>query len=351
MDGDDGDLVFDFEEDLDAAADAASYGSAASATATAPALPSSYDHGPAAVRPRHDQGRGSSPETMIHEMDGDVGDLVFDFEDDLDAAADAAAAGSGSVALGAASALPSSDDLGPAAVGHRHDQGLGSRCSRQTVCPYWLLGVCMMGDSCEFLHEYDLDRMPVCHYLHSYGYCRLPDCVFKHNTEHLEEYSMYNVGFCPYCPHCQYRHVKKPGSPPPAEEVVKKHQQMNSLNYGSSSGIYQPRENNSNQQEKPQVQHGLVLKNQNLAANATHVVQEPAAHHVQTANPQHVPPHIQQQQQHNAQLQGVPNGSSSSPLPQGQSRYSVVKSCKMENLEISVQQGIWASPKAVTMSF
>jgi cleavage and polyadenylation specificity factor subunit 4 len=48
----------------------------------------------------------------------------------------------------------------------------------------------MMGDSCEFLHEYDLDRMPACHYLHSYGYCRLPDCVFKHNTEHLEEYSM-----------------------------------------------------------------------------------------------------------------------------------------------------------------
>jgi hypothetical protein len=189
MDVDDGDLVFDFEEDLDADADtdadAASYGSAASATATAPALPSSYDHGPAAVRPRHDQGRGSSPGTMIHEMDGDVSDLVFDFEEDLDAAA-----GSGSVALGAASALPSSDDLGPAAVGHRHDQGLGSRSSRQTVCPYWLLGVCMMGDSCEFLHEYDLDRMPACHYLHSYGYCRLPDCVFKHNTEHLEEYSM-----------------------------------------------------------------------------------------------------------------------------------------------------------------
>ncbi|KAM0837474.1 hypothetical protein ACQ4PT_061631 [Festuca glaucescens] len=193
MDGDDGDLVFDFEDDLDADADAdaASYGSAASATA--PALPSSYDLGPAAVRPRHDQGRGSSPETMIHEMDGDVGDLVFDFEDDLDAAAAAAAAaaaGSGSVALGAASALPSSYDLGPAAVGHRHDQGLGSRSSRQTVCPFWLQALCMKGDSCEFLHQYDLDRMPVCHFFHSYGYCRLQDCVFKHNTEHVEEYSM-----------------------------------------------------------------------------------------------------------------------------------------------------------------
>jgi hypothetical protein len=102
---------------------------------------------------------------------------------------------------------------------------------------------------------------------------------------------------------------------------------MDSVYYGSSSGIYQPGDNNSYQQERPHVQRGSVLKNHNLTANATPVVQQPAAVYVQTANPQHVPPHIQQQQQQNTQQQGVPNGSSdqatitASPLPQGQSRW------------------------------
>ena len=136
------------------------------------------------------------------------------------------------------------------------------------------------------------------------------------------------MGFCPNGPRCPYRHVKKPGPPPPVEEVVKRLRQMNSVNNGSLSGNYQPRDNNSNQQEKPQVQHGSVLKNPNFAANATPVAQQPIARHVQTANQQHVPPpHIQQQQQQNSQAHGVPNSSSdqatitASPLPQGHSRW------------------------------
>uniref|UniRef100_A0ACD5YQU3 Uncharacterized protein n=2 Tax=Avena sativa TaxID=4498 RepID=A0ACD5YQU3_AVESA len=215
----------------------------------------------------------------------------------------------------------------------------------------------MKGDSCEFLHQFDQDRMPVCHFFRSYGSCRERDCVFKHNAEDVKECSMYNMGFCPNGPRCQYRHVKKPGPLPPVEEVVKRLQQMNSLYYGSSSGIYQQTDSNNNQQEKPQVQHCSVLKNQNLDANATPVMRQRAARHVQTAHQQHVPPpHIQQQQQ-NAQVQGVPDGSSNqatktaSPFPQGQSRYSVVESCNQENLDISVQQGVWASQKGVMMSF
>uniref|UniRef100_A0A453SWX9 YTH domain-containing family protein n=1 Tax=Aegilops tauschii subsp. strangulata TaxID=200361 RepID=A0A453SWX9_AEGTS len=54
----------------------------------------------------------------------------------------------------------------------------------------------------------------------------------------------------------------------------------------------------------------------------------------------------------NDQVQGVPNGSSNqptrlaTPLPQGSSRYFIVKSCNRENLEISVQQGIWATQRS-----
>uniref|UniRef100_A0ACD5YNH4 Uncharacterized protein n=4 Tax=Avena sativa TaxID=4498 RepID=A0ACD5YNH4_AVESA len=279
-------------------------------------------------------------------MDDDGSNLVFDFEGTLKACSDSVVVGSASNALG------------PATVGLQHDQGRGSGSFQQVVCRHWLRGLCMKGESCGYLHQYDQDRLPVCHFFRAYGCCRVQDCIFKHNAEDVKECSMYNMGFCPNGPGCQYMHVKKPGPPPPVEEVVKKLQQMNSLYYGSSSGIYQPSDNNNNQHEKPPVQHGSVLKNQNLVAHATPIMQQRAAHHVQTAHPQHVPsPHIQQQQQQHAQVQGVPDGSSNqatitaSPLPQGQSRYSIVKSCNRENLEKSVLQGVWASNKGVMMSF
>ncbi|XP_051206359.1 30-kDa cleavage and polyadenylation specificity factor 30-like [Lolium perenne] len=269
-------------------------------------------------------------------MEFDDSDLVFDFEADLqDAGSDS------SVVVGAASA---SGALDPAAAGQHHDQST----VRRTVCKYWLKGLCMRGESCGYLHQYDLDRMPVCHFFRAGGYCDKLDCIFKHDAEDAKECAMYNMGFCPNGPCCRLRHVKKPGPPPPAEEVVKKLQQMNPWNYGSSNATYQARHNNSNQPEK---------ESQNLAANATPVLKQPAAHHAQTENPQHVPPpHTQQQQQH-AQVQGVPNGSSdqatitASPLLQGKSRYSVVQSCNQENLEISVLQGVWAFQKGVMMSF
>jgi cleavage and polyadenylation specificity factor subunit 4 len=119
-------------------------------------------------------------------MDGDDSHLVFDFEETL-AAADAAAAGSASVGAGAGSA---SDAPAPAAAGPHRDQGRSSRGSRQTVCLYWLRALCMKGDSCEFLHQYDLERMPVCHFFRSYGVCREQDCLYKHISEPVKECSM-----------------------------------------------------------------------------------------------------------------------------------------------------------------
>jgi cleavage and polyadenylation specificity factor subunit 4 len=119
-------------------------------------------------------------------MDGDDSHLVFDFEETLDADA---AAGSASVVVGAASAS-ASDALAPAAVGPHHDQGRSSRSSQQTVCRHWLRALCMKGDSCEFLHQYDNERMSVCHSFRSYGDCRELDCLYKHNAEPVKECSM-----------------------------------------------------------------------------------------------------------------------------------------------------------------
>ena len=42
------------------------------------------------------------------------------------------------------------------------------------VCTYWLRGLCMKGDTCGFLHQFDPDRMPVCRNLLKFGACKEP---------------------------------------------------------------------------------------------------------------------------------------------------------------------------------
>ena len=32
------------------------------------------------------------------------------------------------------------------------------------VCKHWLRGLCKKGDQCEFLHEYDMSKMPECYF-------------------------------------------------------------------------------------------------------------------------------------------------------------------------------------------
>lgn len=65
------------------------------------------------------------------------------------------------------------------------------RSFRQTVCRHWLRGLCMKGDACGFLHQYDKARMPICRFFRLYGECREQDCVYKHTNEDIKECNMY----------------------------------------------------------------------------------------------------------------------------------------------------------------
>lgn len=68
---------------------------------------------------------------------------------------------------------------------------VGNRRSfRQTVCRHWLRSLCMKGDACGFLHQYDKSRMPVCRFFRLYGECREQDCVYKHTNEDIKECNM-----------------------------------------------------------------------------------------------------------------------------------------------------------------
>ena len=42
---------------------------------------------------------------------------------------------------------------------YRHIRG-----DKTVVCKHWLRGLCKKGDGCEFLHEYDMAKMPECYF-------------------------------------------------------------------------------------------------------------------------------------------------------------------------------------------
>ncbi|XP_023520093.1 30-kDa cleavage and polyadenylation specificity factor 30-like [Cucurbita pepo subsp. pepo] len=290
-------------------------------------------------------------------MEDSEGVLSFDFEGGLDAGPTNPAATSSlpiiqsdSSFLPAASAVSNSvaGAVGPAATADAPGAPTGNvgnrRSFRQTVCRHWLRSLCMKGDACGFLHQYDKSRMPICRFFRLYGECREQDCVYKHTNEDIKECNMYKFGFCPNGSDCRYRHAKLPGPPPPVEEILQKIQQLGSYNYGSSNKFFSQRGVGLSQQnEKSQIPQGPapvtqgVLGNPSAAESAD--VQQPQAQ--QTA-----------QQTSQTQTQGLSNGqpnqlnTTATSLPPGISRYFIVKSCNRENLELSVQQGVWATQRS-----
>ncbi|XP_031499944.1 LOW QUALITY PROTEIN: 30-kDa cleavage and polyadenylation specificity factor 30 [Nymphaea colorata] len=286
-------------------------------------------------------------------MDEQDGALSFDFEGGLDAGianpggtATVPLAPSDPSAPAGVSGLPASSTVDPAAAAVNP---MARRSFRQTVCRHWLRSLCMKGDACGFLHQYDKARMPVCRFFRLYGECREQDCVYKHTNEDIKECNMYKLGFCPNGPDCRYRHAKLPGPPPSVEEVFQKIQQLSSFSSGPSNRFYQHRNvGYTPQGEKTQFQQGSVAVNSGATAKPSSIGDCATMHHQQSQN--QVP---QQQQAGQSQTQNLSNSllnqvnrSSASPLPKGQSRYFIVKSCNRENLDLSVQKGIWATQRS-----
>lgn len=80
------------------------------------------------------------------------------------------------------------------------------------VCKHWLRGLCKKGEGCEFLHEYNLRRMPECNFFVRNGYCSNGDeCLYLHvdPASRLPPCPHYDRGFCPLGPRCAKRHVRR----------------------------------------------------------------------------------------------------------------------------------------------
>lgn len=320
------------------------------------------------------------PASLMEDADGV---LSFDFEGVLDvppAVISSNGGGPQAVSTLAAAALGQPNASATASAdGLRHGQG-GRRNFRQTVCRHWLRGLCMKGELCGFLHQLDRGRMPVCRFYAKYGECREPDCIYKHTNEDIKECNMYMLGFCPNGPDCRYRHVKLPGPVPSVEESLQKIQQRVATANGSSqhSRYTGQRRVVSSSQEEAQPWPPAVPSSRAEVAAATGEenlqqmqLQTQEMHQQQLPPPPPpplppLPPPPQQRPQGPQQPQvtlpnqallsspqTMANGllaiqpstsvSASSPLPQGYSRYFIVKSCNRENLELSVMRGMWAT--------
>ncbi|CCF58074.1 hypothetical protein KAFR_0D04260 [Kazachstania africana CBS 2517] len=80
------------------------------------------------------------------------------------------------------------------------------------VCKHWLRGLCKKNDQCEFLHEYNLRKMPECVFYAKNGYCtQTPECQYLHvdPISKIPRCEAYDQGFCFDGPNCKKRHVKK----------------------------------------------------------------------------------------------------------------------------------------------
>uniref|UniRef100_A0A1B6DZ05 Cleavage and polyadenylation specificity factor subunit 4 n=1 Tax=Clastoptera arizonana TaxID=38151 RepID=A0A1B6DZ05_9HEMI len=88
----------------------------------------------------------------------------------------------------------------------RHVKG-----DRTIVCKHWLRGLCKKGDLCEFLHEYDMTKMPECYFYSRFNACHNKECPFLHidPESKIKDCPWYDRGFCRHGPNCRHRHVRR----------------------------------------------------------------------------------------------------------------------------------------------
>ncbi|KAL6059470.1 Cleavage and polyadenylation specificity factor subunit 4 [Balamuthia mandrillaris] len=82
---------------------------------------------------------------------------------------------------------------------------------KSVVCIHYLRGLCKKEENCEYLHEYNMEKMPECQFFRE-GECTNPECIFRHvrPEDRMEECLWFTRGFCKHGPRCKRRHIKKP---------------------------------------------------------------------------------------------------------------------------------------------
>ncbi|KAE9973560.1 hypothetical protein BLS_003560 [Venturia inaequalis] len=80
------------------------------------------------------------------------------------------------------------------------------------ICKHFLRGLCKKGENCEFLHSFNLRKMPECNYWQRHQTCPAgDDCAYQHTDPSFKRPTCphYERGFCPLGPVCANRHIRK----------------------------------------------------------------------------------------------------------------------------------------------
>ncbi|RDW75985.1 hypothetical protein BP5796_06806 [Coleophoma crateriformis] len=94
----------------------------------------------------------------------------------------------------------------------KHTSASSSSNFNNLVCKHWLRGLCKKGESCEFLHEFNLRKMPECNFFVRNGYCSNgEECLYLHTdpSTRIPLCPHYERGFCPLGPVCSKKHTPK----------------------------------------------------------------------------------------------------------------------------------------------
>lgn len=85
------------------------------------------------------------------------------------------------------------------------------RMDKNVVCKHWLRGLCKKGDDCEFLHVYDITKMPECYFYSMLNLCTNKECIFLHinPNDKVKDCPWYNRGFCRRGPDCRLKHIRR----------------------------------------------------------------------------------------------------------------------------------------------
>lgn len=71
-----------------------------------------------------------------------------------------------------------------------------SNMTHQVVCRHWLRGMCIKGESCDFLHIFDNSRMPLCRNYRKHGFCPEHDigvCPLRHEDDNNNTSSIHQI--------------------------------------------------------------------------------------------------------------------------------------------------------------
>lgn len=79
----------------------------------------------------------------------------------------------------------------------------------RTVCKHWLRGLCKKGQNCDFMHEYNLRKMPECWFFAKYGFCSNGDEVSRRAGAGTRKGSLQILTWCRlfHDLQCMYLHV------------------------------------------------------------------------------------------------------------------------------------------------